>query len=583
MPKIPPTKSTKSKPAAAGVAKQQTSTTSRKKQVDVEANAAPQNARSLRSTTAGRGAAPTGRQKRPASPSKSRAPIAKKAKAAPAPTRTTRRTTATGSISSTRKPPADIPSEDDEEPDEPLPARSRRGSKEEASLSDNDEEVEDQNSNEDDEEYDDELERLDAKCLKTTLVAERPRWAAQTAGPDGDEDESEIIPRQDIEVISGTEFEHKDEDDEDDIPDHSACDAAAEGEEADEDGALERTRSAASSRRACERRAEVPRWGSADSEVSEAGTASDSANVQTAISNPANVNARWPLQAHYNPPPPGSRNLSLTSQPAPLHTLIKAAIRQVTGDALFVDMYPSVATIDDYFRQVLIKTANDLEYFALSDRLTTDKPLVDFISRLLGTRLSNVRCGAKKITLPKVETSFNLGGTSDERQEKAKALLASHDYMYPRLKDGNLILRTKPFHHPIIVSSMREYFFSATRGSMASKHAARFASSIPSGPQALELEVPLPMVCTIATAVYASINDWSSGFLKKSEFNADEYEDVYRGHEMFLNNIRTSKPGAYHRLMADLYKDVSDSQAAPSANIVANNAMSILDLDAMDE
>ncbi|GLB46018.1 hypothetical protein LshimejAT787_5800030 [Lyophyllum shimeji] len=118
---------------------------------------------------------------------------------------------------------------------------------------------------------------------------------------------------------------------------------------------------------------------------------------------------------------------------------------------------------------------------------------------------------------------------------------------------------------------------------MASKHAARFASSIPSGPQALELEVPLPMVCTIATAVYASINDWSSGFLKKSEFNADEYEDVYRGHEMFLNNIRTSKPGAYHRLMADLYKDVSDSQAAPSANIVANNAMSILDLDAMDE
>ncbi|GLB45949.1 hypothetical protein LshimejAT787_4200050 [Lyophyllum shimeji] len=436
MPKIPPTKSTKSKPAAAGVAKQQTSTTSRKKQVDVEANAAPQNARSLRSTTAGRGAAPTGRQKRPASPSKSRAPIAKKAK------------DANTSTASTRKPPADIPSEDDEEPDEPLPARSRRGSKEEASLSDDDEEVEDQNSNEDDEEYDDELERLDAKCLKTTLVAERPRWAAQTAGPDGDEDESEIIPRQDIEVISGTEFEHKDEDDEDDIPDHSACDAAAEGEEADEDGALERTRSAASSRRACERRAEVPRWGSADSEVSEAGTASDSANVQTAISNPANVNARWPLQAHYNPPPPGSRNLSLTSQPAPLHTLIKAAIRQVTGDALFVDMYPSVATIDDYFRQVLIKTANDLEYFALSDRLTTDKPLVDFISRL-------------KITLPKVETSFNLGGTSDERQEKAKALLASHDYMYPRLKDGNLILRTKPFHHPIIVSSMREYFFSA--------------------------------------------------------------------------------------------------------------------------
>ncbi|KAF8065172.1 hypothetical protein FPV67DRAFT_1628477 [Lyophyllum atratum] len=315
-------------------------------------------------------------------------------------------------------------------------------------------------------------------------------------------------------------------------------------------------------------------WGSAEPEASDA----------KAVSPEPKDNSAWPLQAHYVPPPPGSRNLALTAQPAPVHALIKAAIRQVTGDALVVDAYPSPATIDDYFCQLLIGIAKDLGFLALSDRIAIDKALCDYISRLLATRLSNVRCGAKKITLPKIETSYSLEGTNQERQEMVKRFLTTGDYIYPRTgPTNNLVHRTKPFHHPMIISSIREYYFSGTRGSIATKHASRFTSSIETGPQALELEIPLPMVCTIATATYASIEDWSSGFLKKSEFNADAYEDVYRGHELFLNNIRTNRPGAYHRLMADLYKEVANTQAGHSANVVANNAMAILDLDAMEE
>ncbi|KAG5654009.1 hypothetical protein H0H81_008318 [Sphagnurus paluster] len=111
----------------------------------------------------------------------------------------------------------------------------------------------------------------------------------------------------------------------------------------------------------------------------------------------------------------------------------------------------------------------------------------------------------------------------------------------------------------------------------------RFTSSIKTGPQSLEYELPVPMVCTIATAAHASITDWNTGFLKKSEFNADEFEDVYRGHEMFLSNIRNDRPAAYHRLMADLYKEVSNAHGGHSAAEIANNAMAILDLDNMPE
>lgn len=56
---------------------------------------------------------------------------------------------------------------------------------------------------------------------------------------------------------------------------------------------------------------------------------------------------------------------------------------------------------------------------------------------------------------------------------------------------------------------------------------------------------------------HASLDDWADGHYKRTEFNADLYEDVYRGHEDVLTTIRDKSPAAFHRLMADLYDAVS--------------------------
>lgn len=106
---------------------------------------------------------------------------------------------------------------------------------------------------------------------------------------------------------------------------------------------------------------------------------------------------------------------------------------------------------------------------------------------------------------------------------------------------------------------------------MAERYSHMFSSSMKEGAQKSELEVPAAMVCTIATSVchslrlislaessplkiHSALDDWSEGYHKKSDFNADLYEDVYKGHELFLSNIRKSNLAAYHRLMADFYK-----------------------------
>lgn len=85
----------------------------------------------------------------------------------------------------------------------------------------------------------------------------------------------------------------------------------------------------------------------------------------------------------------------------------------------------------------------------------------------------------------------------------------------------------------------------------------RFQWCAPLPQRSVNLKYIVYPILTAPSQAHASITDWNTGFLKKSEFNADEFEDVYRGHEMFLSNIRNDRPAAYHRLMADLYKEVS--------------------------
>lgn len=90
------------------------------------------------------------------------------------------------------------------------------------------------------------------------------------------------------------------------------------------------------------------------------------------------VNVTWPTEAHYTPIAPGCRSFSVLAQPEPLKKTLRAAIRCVTGDALFITAYPAVNTLGnhDYHRKVLYKSAQHLGYTELSKRLRDDDSLV---------------------------------------------------------------------------------------------------------------------------------------------------------------------------------------------------------------
>ncbi|KAG6839280.1 hypothetical protein C0991_004153, partial [Blastosporella zonata] len=405
----------------------------------------------------------------------------------------------------TRKAPAAIQSDSKSE-DEPL-ATSK------AHSADADVDSTDSLDNREDEELEDELEMLDAASIKQTLVAERPSFATKSLNNPEDSDKDLIS----AEV------------------DSSKCAKA--------------------------RQAEVPKWvdnkNSSDTTLGldiTPGGPTLNGTTRASVDYDA-VNAEWPVKAHYVLPQSGARTIPVTQQPHSMCALINAAINQTSGDAVFIDAYPSPTTINDHFCEMLIDLANNLDFESLSLCLQSDSVLLDHLSRVLSNCLSSLCCAVKKITSPKVESSFKLEGTVAEHCEKVKSLITGGTYIYPQ-NNGGLIYCTKPYHHPMIISTLRECFFSAVRESLASRHASRFKSSIKDGPLSKELELPMAMVAMVATATYATLNDWNTGYFKKSKFNADAYKDVYRGHELVINDILAKRPHAYHCLMADLYSEV---------------------------
>ncbi|KAG6875257.1 hypothetical protein C0993_010129, partial [Termitomyces sp. T159_Od127] len=195
---------------------------------------------------------------------------------------------------------------------------------------------------EDEEPSNDKLQKLDGEALHKTLTSENLHWASNS------------------------------------MDCHDDCMASGICDEQQDNNKHNKS---TPSKRALDCQAEVPVWSDSvadnKAESADKDTNKDSALGTTpALSSDIDpVNVEWPSEVHYIPPQPGLRNLSLTVQPHFVRALIKPAIHQVTGDILFVDSYPPMTSINDYFQNLLVNIANDdldlMKFSAFASRLTS--------------------------------------------------------------------------------------------------------------------------------------------------------------------------------------------------------------------
>ncbi|KAF8267552.1 hypothetical protein EI94DRAFT_1801555 [Lactarius quietus] len=227
-------------------------------------------------------------------------------------------------------------------------------------------------------------------------------------------------------------------------------------------------------------------------------------------------NSNWP-GAPYLPAGPGQRNICINLQPVHLKNILKHAVKPY---------YSAQVQRDSHIQRVLCD--------------------------LLNVRISHYRTGVKRVALSHVINDYGLSSIKSKRKRQVADLLHRDKFIFLPREGG--INPKKPFHHPAIVNTIRDAFFKWKRGpSIALKNHKLFCSSLDTDAAAGEVELPPAMVAMAAVVVHASLDEKISGL----DFNADTYEDSYNTFVSFLEEIRKQRLPAYHHLMSDLYKLVS--------------------------
>ncbi|KAH9044082.1 hypothetical protein EDB83DRAFT_2523720 [Lactarius deliciosus] len=324
--------------------------------------------------------------------------------------------------------------------------------------------------------------------------------------------------------------------------------------------------------RAAKRLAEVPKWdnpGDSDGTHTSTGTpfSSDGEDNNNAEQIPIDeymVNKIWSKACHYIPTDHGLVQLRI--QPPDLRAIMRLM------PPLAITDIPSISRQSHCIIQ------------PLRIRFFWDHEIGKALGRVLSGRVSTYRGQLKRTVAGKVEGYYRLL-EGPECVERVRGLIRGSVYVYPT-KEGpsgqQNVVKSKPFGHPIIMAVLREAFFMNIRGgSYASKYCGRFKSSLPDSHPS-ELEIPCAMLALVATSIHSALDDHSTGIYRRTEFNADLYEDIYIGHNSFLSHIRDGSIKKYHRMMSDLYNQAS-AVAVMSSMSVTNDAIAELDLDGMAE
>jgi hypothetical protein len=83
------------------------------------------------------------------------------------------------------------------------------------------------------------------------------------------------------------------------------------------------------------------------------------------------------------PPQAGAHNISIRAQSSALQLVIKAAVLEITGDALFTTAYPCAITFSGYLRDILRTAAKNLNLPVISHRFAEDRKYAEIISRVV--------------------------------------------------------------------------------------------------------------------------------------------------------------------------------------------------------
>ncbi|RDX51306.1 hypothetical protein OH76DRAFT_1481588 [Lentinus brumalis] len=243
--------------------------------------------------------------------------------------------------------------------------------------------------------------------------------------------------------------------------------------------------------------------------------------------------------------------LKLKKQRPRVRRIAKQAIEDVLINVCTVNAYPDGPDkTNDFAQTSLLRSAKALGDKEVARRVKHEEKYWKKLATIPLQRIPNFRGKIKKITDTLVKRTY---GLKPGDALKVIWLQEGLRYIFPFNYENKTIVDTEPYGTPVFVEALTDAFFAKPR-SYGYRIVSHFGSSLPEAPH--EKEIPAAMLALVATALYASIDDYRNVRLEAGDFKSNLFIDIYRQNIAALSQFKSEKPGKYHRFMHALFKEV---------------------------
>ncbi|KAG2133238.1 uncharacterized protein EDB93DRAFT_1254907 [Suillus bovinus] len=269
-----------------------------------------------------------------------------------------------------------------------------------------------------------------------------------------------------------------------------------------------------------------------------------------------------------------SGNVKLLDQNLDTKRVVKWAILDAKSHLVFVDGFPELIDKNQLSHKSLLTVAGELGLHEIEKRLRLDENYIMLLAALVDARIPILCRELKDDALAGVSGYFCLGHIDND---KAKSLLVQHAYIYAQGVPKPI--PNKPYQGEFLIALIHGCIFNGAQsvGVRFAQHFIEIAQN-----KANHLEVPIPIVALVVTAVYAALLWKSVGSPAKFSFSGNQFSETYFFHVKFLENMRDKVPTKFHRMMANIYEAVQLLRCTHTEKTAEQDAaLNLLDIDGM--
>ncbi|KAJ7190264.1 hypothetical protein GGX14DRAFT_579977 [Mycena pura] len=258
------------------------------------------------------------------------------------------------------------------------------------------------------------------------------------------------------------------------------------------------------------------------------------------------------------------QGVNIKAQVDPVEDALHVALDYLSAKLLGTTFYPVNDTLMAGARRCMIKAIRSFDDPKLTAMLS-DKAAMDACSRGLVQRVPNIRSPAKSITDGLMHPDYHV---TEATPDRAKAQKTGMTYIYaltPETVDrltGNTIPghpnTKRPYSHDSIAHAAAFLF---RKGNGRTLLGQRLASMFPVNENGNREATPA-LVALAATAIYSSLDDYSTTPYKRTGFEGGRIEHAYRIHMKLLKEFEAKQPIRYHETLEKILRVASGEQVA---------------------